>query len=96
MNIGGGGGGGGGGVTSQISRWGGFEISMTPLPLPIDMEVLQKEAALKQKELSKVEKLNKKLHDELQSLNVHMTTNMVSKTDLELYKRAVNEKVMKA
>ena len=57
------------------------------------MEVLQKEAALKQKELSKVEKLNKKLHNELQSVNAHMTTNMVSKADFELYKKAVNEKV---
>ena len=86
----------GGGELLKFQGGVGFEISMTPLPLTIDMEVLQKEAALKQKELSKVEKLNKKLHDELQSLNVYMTTNMVSKTDLELYKRAVNEKVMKA
>ena len=57
------------------------------------MEVLQKEAAVKQKELSKAEKLTKKLHDELQSLNAHMTTNMVGKADFEAYKRAINEKV---
>ena len=50
---------------------------------------------MKQKELSKAEKLTKKLHDELQSLSAHMTTNMVSKMDFEHYKRAVNEKVMK-
>ena len=48
---------------------------------------------MKQKELSKADKLTRKLHDELQSLNAHMTTNMVAKTDFESYKRAVNEKV---
>jgi hypothetical protein len=57
------------------------------------MEVLHKEAAMKQRELSKAEKLTRKLRDELQSLNAHMTANMVGKADFEAYKRAVNEKV---
>lgn len=65
------------------------------LSFSLDIEVLQKEAAVKLKELSKAEKLTKKLHDELQSLNTHVATNMVSKTDFEHYKRAVNEKVTK-
>ena len=58
------------------------------------MEVLQKEAAVRQKELSKAEKLTKKLRDELQSLNAHVSANMVGKADFEAYKRAVNEKVI--
>ena len=70
-----------------------LSLSLSPSLPPLDMEVLQKEAAVKQKELSKAEKLTKKLHDELQSLNAHITTNMVGKADFEAYKRAVNEKV---
>ena len=58
------------------------------------MEVLQKEAAVRQRELSKAEKLTKKLHDELQSVNAHVAANMVGKADFEAYKRAVNEKVI--
>ena len=48
---------------------------------------------MRQKELSKAEKLTKKLRDELQSLNAHVAANMVGKADFEAYKRAVNEKV---
>ena len=93
-------------LLNLIFTWGPAGINITPhfsfsfslslsLSLSLDAEVLQKEAVVKQKELSKAEKLTKKLHDELQSLSAHMTTNMVSKMDFEHYKRAVNEKVMK-
>ena len=41
-----------------------------------------------------MEKMNKKLREELSSLNEHIATNTVSKADMELYKKAVDEKVI--
>ena len=41
-----------------------------------------------------MEKMNKKLREELSSLSEHIATNTISKTDMELYKKAVDEKVI--
>ena len=41
-----------------------------------------------------MEKMNKKLREELSSLNEHIATNTVSKADMELYRKAVDEKVI--
>ena len=41
-----------------------------------------------------MEKMNKKLREELSSLNEHIATNTVSKAEIELYRKAVDEKVI--
>ena len=54
---------------------------------------MEGDAATKQRELTKAAKLNKKLRDQLKTLNEHVMDNMVNKTDFDYYKKMVDEKV---
>lgn len=56
-----------------------------------DMET---DTATKQKELTRAAKLNKKLRDQLKTLNEHVMDNMVNKSDFEYFKKMVDEKVL--
>ena len=52
------------------------------------------DAQMRQRELTKTIKLNKKLRDELRSLNQHVADNMVSRVDFDYYKKLIDEKVI--
>ena len=54
---------------------------------------MEADSATRQKELTKAAKLNKKLRDQLKTLNEHVTDNMINKSDFEYYKKMVDEKV---
>ena len=47
----------------------------------------------RRKEVVKLERTNKKIREELSSLQEHVATFMVSKVDMDAYKKAVEEKV---
>ena len=47
----------------------------------------------KQKEVLKLEKVNRKLKEEVRALHEHIAVSTVSKTDMDAYKKAVEDKV---
>lgn len=49
----------------------------------------------KQKEVIKLDKANRKLKEEVRALQEHIAVNMVSKSDMETYKKAIDDKVRK-
>ena len=48
---------------------------------------------MREQELSKTVKMSKRLSQKLKQLKEHVATNMVSKSDMDLYKKSVDEKV---
>ena len=54
----------------------------------------ESDAYLREQELSKTVKMSKRLSQKLRQLKEHVTTNMVSKSEMDLYKKSLDEKVI--
>ena len=53
----------------------------------------ESDALLREQELSRTVKMSKRLSQKLRQLKEHVATNMVNKSDMEYYKKSVDEKV---
>ena len=53
----------------------------------------QSDSQSKRKEVLKLERTNRKLREELAALQEHVATYLVSRSELEAYKKAIEEKV---